>query len=155
MRPVWTYSFPTRRSSELEQLPAFIRRGLEQGLVDRDEGDVGADGGLAVRGPHLDARFGGVAHRIGLFVGLDLNAEPVPLPADLDPGDAAPVAWLGAVDERGGRGGLAPVDVGSDPALPFAPPAFPARHVPRPLPSHNTAPRAVGCGGLAPTTLGA
>src|SRR3546814_5361264 len=128
MRPVWTYSFPTRRSSELEQLPAFIRRGLEQGLVDRDEGDVGADGGLAVRGPHLDARFGGVAHRIGLFVGLDLNAEPVPLPADLDPGDAEAVAWLGEVDERGGRGRLALVDVEADRALHLAQPAFAAVH---------------------------
>src|SRR3546814_5682263 len=27
----------------VEQLPAFIRRELEQGLVDRDEGDVGSE----------------------------------------------------------------------------------------------------------------
>src|SRR3546814_15979802 len=79
----------------VEQLPAFIRRELEQGLVDRDERAVGADGGLAVRGPHLDARFGGFPYSIGLFVGLDIYDEPVPLPRDLDSGDAWGVAWLG------------------------------------------------------------
>src|SRR3546814_18780646 len=60
-----------------------------------------ARGGLVVGGLDLDARLRGVAHRIALLVGLDLDAEPVAFPADLDARDAEAVTRLGEVDERG------------------------------------------------------
>src|SRR3546814_2768175 len=68
-------------------LPAFVGRELEQGFVDRGEGDVGVFRRLAVRGLDLDARLDGFADRICLLVGFYLDAEPMAFPADLDARD--------------------------------------------------------------------
>src|SRR3546814_13654614 len=55
----YTTLFRSFAHHRVEQLPAFVGRELEQRLVDRDEGDVGARGGLVVGGLDLDARLRG------------------------------------------------------------------------------------------------
>src|SRR3546814_18626995 len=71
-----------------------------------------ARGGLVVGGLDLDARLRGVAHRIALLVGLDLDAEPVAFPADLDARDAEAVTRLRSEERRVGKECVRRVDLG-------------------------------------------
>src|SRR3546814_19019039 len=95
----YTTLFRSFAHHRVEQLPAFVGRELEQRLVDRAEGDVGARGGLVVGGLDLDARLRGVAHRIALLVGLDLDAAQAAFPSALDASNAGGVNRLRVVEE--------------------------------------------------------
>jgi hypothetical protein len=58
-----------------EQVPAFIGRKLEQGLVDRGESDLGRARGLAVGSADLDGNLGLFAHPVAIAVGSDLDLQ--------------------------------------------------------------------------------
>ncbi len=85
-----------------QHVGAFIGGDLIERLVDRDEGEIGAGGGLAVGPRDCNCNLGGAARGIARAIGLHLHRQPVPLPADLEPGDAEPVGRLRQIDQRGG-----------------------------------------------------
>ena len=86
----------------VQHVPAGVGRELQQRLVHRGKGDVGAGGGAAIRAAHLQRDSRGAAGGEALAIRLHGHIQRVPLPADLHLRDAQPIGGLGKVDQRSG-----------------------------------------------------